>query len=81
MRLYTADISSSFLDKLDRPAVSPSAPTSISIQITIIPYEPYDSLRDRLFALILAPQNHELDRKRKWEDDGTQHQSATGNVD
>lgn len=39
MHLYTAEISSTFLDELNFAAVMPSAPTSVSIYITTIPYE------------------------------------------
>ncbi|POR34386.1 Uncharacterized protein TPAR_05408 [Tolypocladium paradoxum] len=73
MHLYTADISSSFLEMLIRPDVPPPAPTSISIQITVVPYKPYNTLRDRLFALLLPPQSQDVDRKRKIGDEGTQH--------
>ncbi|KJZ74391.1 hypothetical protein HIM_06201 [Hirsutella minnesotensis 3608] len=57
LHLYTADISSAFLDKLMTPAFPPSTETSVSIQVTVIPYVPGRSLRDRLLALVLPPQN------------------------
>ncbi|EAS32414.3 uncharacterized protein CIMG_11119 [Coccidioides immitis RS] len=53
--LFTADISSSFLQKLDLPASRPSASASpfVSIQHTKIPYKPYNTFCDRISSLLL----------------------------
>jgi hypothetical protein len=56
MHLYSANITSSFLEKLNNPTIPPRNPSSLSIQITTIPYKPYKSLRDRIFVLLLPPQ-------------------------
>lgn len=57
MHIYSADITSAFLETLDHPAIPPPSRTSISVQITTIPYRPYKSLRDRLLALLFPPQH------------------------
>ncbi|XP_044721464.1 uncharacterized protein HRG_04379 [Hirsutella rhossiliensis] len=52
--LYSAKISSSLLSMFDDPATAPSAPDSLPIQITSIPYKPHETLRGRLLALLLS---------------------------
>jgi hypothetical protein len=56
--VYSADIPAAFLDKLNYPAVPPEEPTRVSIQITSIPYKPYGSLRDRIFALLIPTERN-----------------------
>ncbi|KKZ61920.1 hypothetical protein EMCG_00482 [[Emmonsia] crescens] len=55
LHLFATDISSSFLDKLDFPTVPPSdfAQTSASIRHTVVPCEPFETLRHRIFKLLL----------------------------
>ncbi|KAH8820113.1 hypothetical protein F5884DRAFT_38107 [Xylogone sp. PMI_703] len=62
IHLYTADIPSSFLLKLDLPAVPPfsSPPPSFSIRHTVIPRRPYITLRKRLLSILLpAPDQQD----------------------
>ncbi|EFY88895.1 hypothetical protein MAC_04989 [Metarhizium acridum CQMa 102] len=54
IHLYTANISSEFIRMLRDPFKTPSEPQHVSIRITAIPYEPHETLRDRLWALILS---------------------------
>lgn len=57
--LFTAHISSAFLDILDFPASPPplSVQESISIQRICVPLRPYKTFRLRLFPLLLDPHN------------------------
>ncbi|KKZ64275.1 hypothetical protein EMCG_09737 [[Emmonsia] crescens] len=61
IHLFTADISSSFLRKLDFPAIPPSAlaPPFVSIRHTTIPYKPSKTFRNRIFPLLLPSLNPE----------------------
>lgn len=70
MHLYRARISSSFLRSLEDPTFAPSEAISIPIQIIIIPYQPYHSLRDRLTELLLPEQ--ELKRILEMENSDSQ---------
>ncbi|KAM4060565.1 hypothetical protein HRG_014276 [Hirsutella rhossiliensis] len=73
MHLYRARISSSFLRSLDDPAVAPSEPIAISVQITTVPYKPYQSLLGRLTALLLPEENVERMRERGAVDSAPAH--------
>ncbi|RFU33737.1 hypothetical protein B7463_g2595, partial [Scytalidium lignicola] len=57
VHLFTADIPSSFLEKLDSPAVPPpvSPPPSFSIRHTVLPRQPCKTFRKRLLRLLLPP--------------------------
>ncbi|KYK59835.1 hypothetical protein DCS_00969 [Drechmeria coniospora] len=61
---YTAEIPSSTLDQLNRPAVPPVEQISIPVQVTAIPYEPEGTLRARLFAAILPPRSQKREKQR-----------------
>ncbi|KAF4509949.1 hypothetical protein G6O67_001881 [Ophiocordyceps sinensis] len=67
--IYSAEVSSHFLDWLAYPAIAPSTPASMVIRITAVPYEPHISLRHRLFALLLSSENDGLDTCRTSPDD------------
>ncbi|KAK2743592.1 hypothetical protein FQN55_007190 [Onygenales sp. PD_40] len=55
LHLFSADISSSFLEKFDFPAVppSPTAQTSVLIRHTVVPFEPFETFQHRIFELLL----------------------------
>lgn len=53
LHLYSTTVSSTFLAMVDNVAFVPPTPQSLSIQLTAIPFEPLDTLRNRLMALIL----------------------------
>lgn len=53
--VYTATISSAFLNKLDCPSLPSNGPTPVPISITSVPLRPFSTLRDRLFAILLPP--------------------------
>lgn len=57
IHLYTADIPSAFLDRLDHPEQAPSDSPCVSIRHATIPFQPYSTLYTRLLALIL-PDSH-----------------------
>lgn len=45
------------------PAMKPSAPDSLTVQISSIPYEPVETLCGRLLALLLsAPRIEDVDK-------------------
>jgi hypothetical protein len=58
MHFYSADITSSFLEKLRNPSQAPRDPSSLSVRIITVPLKPYESLRSRLLALLLPPKDH-----------------------
>ncbi|KAH8797819.1 hypothetical protein F5884DRAFT_687643 [Xylogone sp. PMI_703] len=60
LHLFTADISSSFLHKLDFPALPPpgSVPPIVSIRHTMIPYTPFRTFRQRLLQHLLPTFNN-----------------------
>lgn len=55
MHLYSAEVTSAFLEKLSKPKQSPRHPSPLLVHITTVPLKPCSSLRDRLFALLLPP--------------------------
>jgi hypothetical protein len=77
LHLYSADITCSFLDKLNHPEVPPSGTTPLSIQITTIDYQPYGSLRDRIIALLLPCQPARLGEEHAVVGDGATCQDVT----
>ncbi|KAF4507788.1 hypothetical protein G6O67_004251 [Ophiocordyceps sinensis] len=52
--LYSAKVSSAFIYMLNNPQTPPTTPQPLHIQITKIPCKPHDTLRNRLYALILS---------------------------
>ncbi|RDA86307.1 hypothetical protein CP532_5668 [Ophiocordyceps camponoti-leonardi (nom. inval.)] len=70
--LYTADISSTFLDQFNRPAIPPSTKTVLSIRVTNIPFKPLKTLRGRLLALVLPTEHGEMDKKQDVQEKGAQ---------
>lgn len=54
MHLYTAEVSTAFLDKLAQPSETPSAaaPTSLDMVWDAVRLAPAPTLRDRVFALM-----------------------------
>ncbi|KAJ9372904.1 hypothetical protein DTO282E5_2314 [Paecilomyces variotii] len=62
LHLFTADISSSFLHKLDFPALPPPpgpVPPIVSIRHTMIPFSPFETFRERLLQCLLpTSDNH-----------------------
>lgn len=59
MYIYSANISLSLISMFDDPAMKPSAPESLSIQISTIPYKPVETFRGRLLALLLSATSPE----------------------
>ncbi|RFU27631.1 hypothetical protein B7463_g8717, partial [Scytalidium lignicola] len=59
MHLFVADISSSFLAKLDFPTCPPldPVPPSVSIRHTMVPYRPRTTFRKRILSLLLPAPN------------------------
>ncbi|KAM4064974.1 hypothetical protein HRG_012794 [Hirsutella rhossiliensis] len=53
--IYSANISSSLINIFHYPAIKPSAPDPLAVQISSIPYKPVETLRGRLLALLLSP--------------------------
>lgn len=54
MYIYSTNLSSSFIDMFDNPAVKPSVPHSLVVQISSIPYRPVETFFGRLLALLLS---------------------------
>ncbi|KJZ72139.1 hypothetical protein HIM_08404 [Hirsutella minnesotensis 3608] len=54
MYIYSANISSSLINMFDNPAMKPSAPGPLTVQINTIPYRPVETFRGRLLALLLS---------------------------
>lgn len=52
--VFNADISAAFLKLFDFPADAPEAAAVVSIQHTIVPFEPYATFYSRLLGLILS---------------------------
>lgn len=52
--LYSGNVSSALIAMFHDPAVAPTAPQSLPIHITAIPLKPFDTLRDRVIALVLS---------------------------
>ncbi|EEP81834.1 predicted protein [Uncinocarpus reesii 1704] len=55
IHLFTADISSSFLDKFKFPSIPPSTSPSllVSVRHMMVPYKPSETFRSRIFPLLL----------------------------
>ncbi|POR34195.1 Uncharacterized protein TPAR_05588 [Tolypocladium paradoxum] len=51
MYLYATNVSSVLIDMFHDPAVAPTTPQSLPVQITAIACKPFDTLRDRVMAL------------------------------
>ncbi|KAH7303563.1 hypothetical protein B0I35DRAFT_446442 [Stachybotrys elegans] len=77
MHLYCADFTSAFLRKLDDLDL-PAEPSVVSIRIIAIPYEPHESLRDRLFSILLPSQ---LEGKRHVTEGGGKSQQIGQGVE
>ncbi|EQK99753.1 hypothetical protein G6O67_005602 [Ophiocordyceps sinensis] len=52
--LYSATVSSAFISMFDNPRVPPTAPQPLHIQITKIPCKPFETLRNRMYALVFS---------------------------
>lgn len=65
MHLYTTNVSSALIGMFEDPTFTPPAPQSLSIQITAVPYRPFETLRNRLTALLLSASNLEEVSKSK----------------
>ncbi|QPH15573.1 hypothetical protein C2857_000004 [Epichloe festucae Fl1] len=56
--VYTSEIPSSFLDTLDNPTMTSASPFDMAVGVTEVQYEPYASLRERLFQILLSRRKH-----------------------
>ncbi|RDA84256.1 hypothetical protein CP532_1985 [Ophiocordyceps camponoti-leonardi (nom. inval.)] len=54
MYIYSANVPSSLIDMFDKPALKPPMPGRLSVQISSVPYEPIETLRGRLLAVLLS---------------------------
>ncbi|KJZ70584.1 hypothetical protein HIM_10013 [Hirsutella minnesotensis 3608] len=64
--IYSANIPSFLIDMFDNPAMKPSAPGSLTVQISSVPYKPVETLRGRLLALLLSATSPEdVDKPEK----------------
>ncbi|EQK97795.1 hypothetical protein OCS_06493 [Ophiocordyceps sinensis CO18] len=64
--IYSANISSSLINMFDYPAMKPSAPDPLAVQIASVPYKPIETLRGRLLALLLSATSPEdVDKSEK----------------
>ncbi|RDA87544.1 hypothetical protein CP532_4007 [Ophiocordyceps camponoti-leonardi (nom. inval.)] len=64
--IYSANISASRVNTFILPATRPSAADFLDIQITPVPYEPFETLQQRLLALILsATRLEDVDQSEK----------------
>ncbi|KJZ69569.1 hypothetical protein HIM_11031 [Hirsutella minnesotensis 3608] len=54
MYIYSTNITSSLINMFDYPAMKPSAPDPLVVQISSVPYKPIETLRGRLLALLLS---------------------------
>lgn len=52
--LYSATVSSAFISMFDNPRVPPTAPQPLHIQIAKIPCKPFETLRNRMYALVFS---------------------------
>jgi hypothetical protein len=52
LHVYAADVSVSFLDKLDHPHVDPEPASGLNVTHFLVPAEPYETLRGRLVHAI-----------------------------
>ncbi|GJN76111.1 hypothetical protein PLICBS_010223 [Purpureocillium lilacinum] len=57
MHLYSTNVSATMIRMFDDPTFSPPMPQSLSVGIIAIPYEPLETLRDRMMALLLSATN------------------------
>ncbi|KAF9873991.1 hypothetical protein CkaCkLH20_08363 [Colletotrichum karsti] len=73
LRIFTADVSDAYLDKLAHPHIRPPPNSSIQIRVTKIPYEPYLSFQQRLletlFPRCCKRQREEEDEKKEEEEE------------
>ncbi|KAH6961732.1 hypothetical protein BKA56DRAFT_679895 [Ilyonectria sp. MPI-CAGE-AT-0026] len=54
MHLYSTNVLSALIGIFNDPAVAPTVPQSLPVQITAIACKPLDTLRDRVMALVLS---------------------------
>lgn len=57
MHLYSTNVSATMIRMFDDPTFSPPMPQSLSVGIIAIPYEPLETLWDRMMALLLSATN------------------------
>ncbi|GJN86697.1 hypothetical protein PLIIFM63780_010278 [Purpureocillium lilacinum] len=57
MHLYSTNVSATMIRMFDDPTFSPPMPQSLPVDIITISYEPLETLRDRMMALLLSATN------------------------
>jgi hypothetical protein len=77
VHVFTADISSTFLERFDVPTLVPPTPVPVSIQHTTVPFEPYKMLHSRLRAIIIPTS---YSKKRKHESGEADDEDATPKI-
>lgn len=70
VHVFTADISSNFLDGFDDPSFVPPAPVFVSIRHNTIPFKPYKKLYSRLLAVILPDSTGDTRKEPNASADG-----------